>query len=104
MPVSSRALILLGVVLLGAFAFNGSAAAAQGHTGNRSDRVEKVPGTAVRTVPRAPIVTGPAPRVLPSSRLSCVTKQVRVCPPCGPNGCPYSYTCHLEARCVRAGR
>jgi hypothetical protein len=105
MPVSSRALILLGVALLGVSAFNDPAAAAQGHMGARSDRVQKLPVTSVRRVPPlAPIVTGPAPRVLPSSRLSCVTKQVRVCPPCGPNGCPYSYTCHLEARCVRAGR
>ena len=105
MPVSSRALILLGVVLLGVSAFNGTAAAAQGSAGARSDRVQKLPGAPVRRVPpRAPIVTGPAPRVLPSSRLSCVTKQVRVCPPCGPNGCPYTYSCHYETRCVRYRR
>src|ERR1700724_2841730 len=102
MPVSSRALILLGIVLLGASVFTGTAAMAQGYTGSRNERVQKAPGTVRRVPPLAPmpIVTGPAPRVLPSSRLSCVTKQVRVCPPCGPNGCPYTYSCHYEARCV----
>jgi len=102
MSISSRT-ILLGVVLLGALTFDGTAAAAHRVA---ADRVQKFPGKPLQHAPivRAPIVVGPAPRVLPSSRISCVTKQVRVCPPCGPNGCPYTYSCHFEARCVRYRR
>jgi hypothetical protein len=94
MPTSKRALILLGAIFLGATAFDGTGAAAQGL------------GTPMRRAPvavpdRRPIGVGPAPRSLPSSRLSCVTRQVRVCglPP----GCPKyqcHYTCRMETRCV----
>jgi hypothetical protein len=103
MPVSSRSLILLGVVLLGTSAFNATGVAARPVAG---DRAQNLPGKPVQRAPivTAPIVVGPAPRSVPGFGLSCLTKQVRVCPPCGPNGCPYSYSCHFETRCVRYRR
>jgi hypothetical protein len=93
MPVSRRALTLLGVILISVSAIAGTGAAAQGFAGGRSDLAQKLPGKPVRRAPaRVPIVVGPAPRILPGSRLSCLSKQVRVCGTahCGPNGCPYS--------------
>ena len=89
MPISKRALIFLGAILLCATAFDGTGAAAQGL------------GTPMRRAPvavpaRRPIVVGPAPRSLPSSRLSCLStgRQAR---PCGKGG---QYTCYMPPRCV----
>lgn len=99
MPVSRGALTLLGVILVSGAASGGTAA--QGLRGAPNDRVEVLRGRPLRAAPAlAPIVVGPAPRILPSSRLSCISTQVRVCDTshCGINGCPYS--CHVEARCV----
>lgn len=103
MPVPRRALTLLGVIFVSGSALGGTATHDFG--GARSDRVQMLPGRPVpRTPALAPVVVGPAPRVLPSSRLTCLSKQVRVCDTsnCGPNGCPYS--CHFEARCIPYGR
>jgi hypothetical protein len=105
MPISRRALTLLGVIPISVSALADTGAAAQGCAGGRSDRPQKLPGKPVRRAPAvAPIVVGPAPRILPGSRLFCASKQVRVCGTmhCGPNGCPYS--CRMEARCIPYGQ
>jgi hypothetical protein len=93
MPKSRHALILLGAILLGATAFDGTRAAAQ-------DLGTPMRRSPVAVPARRPIVVGPAPRSLPSSRLSCVTRQVRFCgqTDCSFYGCHYA--CHIERKCV----
>jgi hypothetical protein len=64
MPVSRRALTLLGVILISVSAIAGTGAAAQGFAGGRSDLAQKLPGKASAVRPTLCVVSLNKERVL----------------------------------------